>query len=86
MILELTKKILLLFIVVILGLFVYQYHSQAFPEFSPKFSLKKSAVIEKANSYARSFGLDPEPYYQALTFTRKRRINFFLSGNTAWKG
>ncbi|MCK4837155.1 MAG: CPBP family intramembrane metalloprotease [Desulfobulbaceae bacterium] len=78
MILDLTKKILLFFIIVILALFVYQYHAKAFPEFSPNFSLKKSAVIEKANSYARSFGLDPETYYQALTFNEATEDKFFI--------
>jgi hypothetical protein len=78
MILELTKKTFLSFLIVILALFVYQYHSQAFPEFSPNFALKKSAVIEKANSYARSLGLDPEPYYQALTFNEATEDKFFL--------
>ena len=43
-----------------LALFIYKFHSKAFPELSPNFSLEKSAVINKADGYARSFGFDLE--------------------------
>lgn len=76
--LALTQKILLALLVVFSGLFVYHYHSQAFPEFSPNFSLKKASVIEKANSYAVRLGFDSEKYFRTVTFNEATEDKYFL--------
>ncbi|MCB2181893.1 MAG: CPBP family intramembrane metalloprotease [Desulfobulbaceae bacterium] len=75
---EFSKKIALLILVFPLVIFIYKYHSKAFPEISPDFSLTKSAIIEKADSYVRSFGFDPDIYHQVQTFNENTTDKFFL--------
>lgn len=70
--------LLLAALTVALGLFVARYHTRAFPELSPRFSLKKSDVAQAAGAAAARLGFDARDYRRAVTFDEDGAAKYFF--------
>lgn len=71
-------SLLLAALTLVLGLLVARYHRQAFPELSPTFSLKRSAVAPAAEAAAVRLGFDPEGHRRAVTFDEDSLSKYFF--------
>jgi len=73
-----VRRLLLFALSILLALGVARYHTLAFPQLSPRFSLKKHDVTAAAAALAARLGLHPDGYRRAVTFSERDNDKTFL--------